>query len=234
MNTDNVCFFSGVISPMSEINQDGLTWELNSAPLPDSAVKRQTDLCDWRVIQTMLWQIQRETGSCHFIYTKYMWNSKVNIFFKGKGCYFSPPEMSWSQPSHLQSWNTSDGILVLTMKHHARNQRVNACYRRRKFLSKTCVLKLLTFQDMNCWNSLKFLIPQKVYRGMLECLLCLWFADTMMKGKYFWLNWLACNCAYSLFKGAVCLAWSLKYWDKNKLALKHSIILTEKADCIFQ
>lgn len=99
-------------------------------------------------------QIQLETGSCHFIYTKYMWNSKVNIFLKGGAAISTPPpppthtalEISLSQPtSHLQSpeihqmafWCFLWGY-VLETKGPTR------CWRQKK-MSNTSVFK-------NCWH----------------------------------------------------------------------------------
>lgn len=72
------------------------------------------------------------------------------------------------------------------MKQYAWNQGANTGYRKQKCLTPL----FLKIADISKYEllKLKFRIPKEADRGVLECLLSLWFADTTMKGKYFWLK----------------------------------------------
>lgn len=88
------------------------------------------------------------------------------------------------------SWNTSESTLVFSMRLRAWNQGADTGYRRQKKMCNTCFSKSLTFQNMNCWNSLKFRIPRpkETNCDVLDGLLYLWLVDTTMKRKLFWLK----------------------------------------------
>lgn len=164
-----------------------------------------TVLCDWQIIQTTLRQIQLEIGSCHVIYTKYMGNSKVNIFLK-EGLRFQPrlPPPPPRSPETHTALETPLSQLMSSLQSPEIHQRALWCFlwgyvletkgltlgTGGKKMCNTCFSKSLTFQNMNCWNSLKFRIPRpkETNCDVLDGLLYLWLVDTTTKRKLFWLK----------------------------------------------
>lgn len=107
-------------------------------------------------------RIQLETRSCHFIYTKYVSNSKINTFLKAGAATSTthcPGERSRSQPaSHLPPPDRQQGAL---------ETKVPMVGPGGKDLEHQCFWKLLTSRNGNRWHS-NFSSPKQPIVMVLE------------------------------------------------------------------